>query len=248
MPKFFFEPDSVQGSVVTLTGENARHLIRVLRVKEGDNLILCDGNRCDYDATVKSVSKDSLEAYLIKKYENPAEPQIEITLFQGLPKGDKLSYIVEKAVEAGVGEIAPVSLKRCVVKADKKDFVKKAERLCKVSEAAAKQSNRGCIPKVSNLCSLEEAISRSGTFDLLILPYEGEGQTTLKQVLKRHPGAAHIGIFIGPEGGFDPEEVQELKDAGYYSVTLGPRILRTETAGIAAIFQILYELEQTKSE
>lgn len=243
MPKFFFDPRTVRDGVVTLDGENAKHLIKVLRIREGDGLILCDGASFDYDATVKSVAKDSLEAYLIKKYENPAEPETKITLFQGLPKGDKLSYIVEKAVEAGVCEIAPVLLKRSVARSDKKDFAKKAERYQKIAESAAKQSNRGIIPAVSPLHSLDEVIARRDIFDLLLMPYECEREDSLKNALAACPDAKKIAVIIGPEGGFDEEEVQRLTKAGFRSVSLGTRILRTETAGIASIFQILYEYE-----
>lgn len=243
MPKFFFDPHAIRDGVVTLDGENARHLIKVLRIKEGDGLILCDGEAFDYDATVKSVSKDSLEAYLIKKYENPAEPETKITLFQGLPKGDKLSYIVEKAVEAGVCEIAPVLLKRSVARSDKKDFAKKAERYQKIAESAAKQSNRGVVPAVSELHCLEEVIARKDSFDLLLMPYECEKEHSLKAVLTACAGAKKVALIVGPEGGFDREEAQLLTKAGFRSVSLGTRILRTETAGIASIFQILYEYE-----
>lgn len=243
MPKFFFDPRTIRDGVVTLDGENARHLIRVLRIKEGDGLILCDGEAFDYDATVKSVSKDSLEAYLIKKYENPAEPETKITLFQGLPKGDKLSYIVEKAVEAGVCEIAPVLLKRSVARIGKKDFAKKADRYRKIAESAAKQSNRGVIPTVSALHGLDEVITRKDAFDLLLMPYECEKEHSLKNALMSCPDAKNIAVIIGPEGGFDGEEAQLLTKAGFRSVSLGTRILRTETAGIASIFQILYEYE-----
>ncbi len=243
MPKFFFDPGTVRDGIVTLDGENARHLIKVLRIKEGDGLILCDGDAFDYDATVKSVSKDCLEAYLIKKYENPAEPATKITLFQGLPKGDKLSYIVEKSVEAGVCEVAPVLLKRSVAKSNKKDFAKKADRYRKIAESAAKQSNRGIIPTVSELHSLDEVILRRDAFDLLLMPYECEKDASLKSALSSCPNAKNVAVIIGPEGGFDEEEAQLLTKAGFCSVSLGTRILRTETAGIASIFQILYEYE-----
>lgn len=243
MPKFFFDSRSVRDGVVTLDGENAKHLIKVLRIREGDGLILCDGEAFDYDATVKSVARDSLEAYLIKKYENPSEPKTKITLFQGLPKGDKLSYIVEKAVEAGVCEIAPVLLKRSVARSGKKEFAKKAERYQKIAESAAKQSNRGVIPPVSALHCLDEVIARKDAFDLLLMPYECEKEHSLKNALTSCPDAKNIAVIIGPEGGFDEEEAKLLTEAGFRSVSLGARILRTETAGIASIFQILYQYE-----
>ena len=243
MPKFFFDSSKIQDGVVALEGENARHLLKVLRVKVGDGLILCDGEAFDYDATVKSISKDSLEVYLIKKYENSSEPRTKITLFQGLPKGDKLSYIVEKAVEAGIYEITPVLMKRSVARSDKIEFAKKAARFQKIAESAAKQSNRGIIPQINGLHSLGEAIAGRESFDLLLMPYECERDQTLKKVLRCWPNADKIAVFIGPEGGFDQEEADTLIKAGFHPVSLGPRILRTETAGIASIFEILYEYE-----
>ncbi len=243
MPKFFFDPRTARDGMVTLEGENAKHLLKVLRVREGDGLILCDGESFDYDATVQSVSKDSLTVYLHRKYENAAEPKTQITLFQGLPKGDKLSYIVEKAVEAGVCEIAPVLMKRSVARSDKKEFARKAERYQKIAEAAAKQSNRGKIPTFSGLHELRDVIARTGEFDLTLLPYECETEHSLKNVLRTFPDAGRIAVIIGPEGGFDEEEVTLLSNAGFRSVSLGTRILRTETAGIASVFQILYEYE-----
>ncbi len=243
MPKFFFDPANIKNGTVLLEGENARHLLKVLRVREGDGLVLCDGNAFDYDATVKSVEKDCLTVYLIKKYENSAEPAVKITLFQGLPKGDKLSYIAEKAVEAGVCEIAPVLMKRSVARSDKKEFAKKLERYQKIAEAAAKQSNRGVIPVFSGLHTIQDVQNRAEEFDLLLLPYECEQEHSLKKILKTAPEAKRIAVIIGPEGGFDEEEVQALRESGFCSVSLGTRILRTETAGIAAVFQMLYEYE-----
>ncbi len=243
MPKFFFDPRTARDGIVTLEGENAKHLLKVLRVREGDGLILCDGESFDYDATVRSVGKDSLEVYLTKKYENPAEPNIRITLFQGLPKGDKLSYITEKAVEAGVCEVAPVLMKRSVARSDKKEFAKKVQRYQKIAESAAKQSNRGKIPVFSGLHDLKDVVARVGEFDLALLPYECESEHSLKNTLRAFPDARRIAVIIGPEGGFDGEEVDLLCDAGFRSVSLGTRILRTETAGIASLFQILYEYE-----
>ncbi len=243
MPKFFFDPSTARDGIVTLEGENAKHLLKVLRVREGDGLILCDGEAFDYDATVQSVGKECLTVYLHRKYENSAEPKTKITLFQGLPKGDKLSYIVEKAVEAGVCEIAPVLMKRSVARSDKKEFTKKEERYLKISEAAAKQSNRGKIPVFSPLHELKDVIARAGEFDLALVPYEGETTCSIKQVLKSFPDARSIAVIIGPEGGFAEEEVSLLCEAGFHSVSLGTRILRTETAGIASVFQILYEYE-----
>ncbi len=243
MPKFFVESHDVGESSVILTGENMHHLINVLRKTKGDEITVCDKSGYDYKCVITEIEKEQVILDITDKMGSISEPQVKISLFQGLPKGDKLSLICEKCVEAGVFEIYPVAMARSVVKLSKKDFEKKRERVMKVSSSAAKQSGRGIIPEVHGLLDFNEALMLLKEFELVVFPYEEEKQTTLKSVIKDFKGKK-IAVIIGPEGGFAREESEKLTSLNIKPVTLGSRILRTETAPIATIFNILYELEQ----
>lgn len=243
MPKFFVDENAVSDTSVELRDENMHHLIKVLRKNKGDHITVCDKSGFDYECVIKEIEKDCVILEIEDKFGSVSEPDIEITLFQGLPKGDKLSLIVEKCVEAGVNSVIPVSMARSVVKLSAKDFLKKKERLMKVSQSAAKQSGRGIIPEVGDLINFSEMKKMLDSFELVVFPYEEEKGTTLKNIIRGFAGKK-IAVIIGPEGGFAESEVNELKELGIKPVTLGKRILRTETAGIATVFNILYELEQ----
>lgn len=243
MPKFFVEESAVSETSVILEGENMHHLINVLRKQKGDALTVCDSSGFDYECDISEIKKDCVILEINNKLGNTSEPKLKITLFQGLPKGDKLSFIVEKGVEAGVYAVAPVSMARSVVKLSKKDFEKKKDRLNKISASASKQSGRGIVPEVNGLIDFKEMLSKLLEFDLVVFPYEEETEITLKSVIKNFKGE-NLAVIIGPEGGFSKEEAQAIKDLNITPVTLGKRILRTETAGIATVFNILYELEQ----
>lgn len=242
MPKFFVEPEEIAEKMY-LTGDNFHHAAKVLRLKCEDKITLCDGSSTDYEAEITDVLSDKLELSIINTFQNDREPGIEITLFQGLPKGDKMSLICEKCVEAGVFKIVPVALKRCVVKLTSKEYEKKRERLSKIMLSASKQSGRGKVAEIESLISFDEMIKRISEYDLFLFPYELEDENTLKERIRGFAGKT-IGIVIGPEGGFSSEESEKIIGAGGKSLSLGRRILRTETAGMATIFNILYELEQ----
>ncbi len=240
MPKFFVEPYDVDEKIY-LTGDNYHHCINVLRLREGDKITVCDGSLKDYEAEISEILSDRAVCEIISETENDREPSVSISLFQGLPKGDKMSLICEKCVEAGVFDIFPVALKRCVVKLDKKDYQKKRERLSKIILSASKQSGRGIVPEIHSLCSFDEMIAKIKDYDLFLFPYELEEEVSLKSKIKDFKGKT-IALVIGPEGGFSTEEAEKLISSGAVSVSLGKRILRTETAGMATIFNILYEL------
>lgn len=242
MPKFFVNAENISDSKAYIDGDNARHLKKVLRVSVGDLVTLCDGKGTDYNTVVAEIGENGIVCDITSVCSNENEPKTKISLFQGLPKGDKFSYIVEKCVEAGVFEITPVELKNCVVKSTKKDYEKKVDRLRKVSEAASKQSGRGIIPEIHSLVNLDELIKKKEEFDLLLFPYELAKDTTIKKPLKEFKGEK-IAVIIGPEGGFSEKEANILIENGFVAVSLGKRILRTETAGAAAVFNIIYELE-----
>ena len=241
MPKFFVSPEDISDEII-LKGDNYHHAANVLRLKKGEEITVCDGSGNDYTAVISKISDGEMICGVTDFSKNAGEPEIKITLFQGVPKGDKLSLICEKCVEAGVYEIISVDLTRCVSKITKKDFEKKRERLSKISLSAAKQSKRGRVPRIGELVTLDEMLSVKNGYDLFLFPYELEETTSLKQVIRGFKGKT-IALVIGPEGGFSPDEAERITEAGITPVSLGKRILRTETAGMAAIFNILYELE-----
>lgn len=237
MPRFFISPSAVNGKTACIEGEDVSHIGRVLRMRTGDEITLCDGSCNDYFCIISEITKNQIICNIIKEEKNTAEPSCRITLFQGVPKGSKMDIIVQKCVEAGVFEIIPVMTKRVVAKGDIK-----AERLNKISEEAAKQAGRGIIPKVRDAVTFDEAIRMAGNFDLAIIPYEEEREISLKSILRgKTPG--NVAVIIGPEGGFEQSEVAQAISSGLCSVTLGKRILRTETAGLAVISNITYEYE-----
>ncbi len=240
MHKFFVDPSSVEADIIKIGGEDSHHISRVLRLKEDDEVIVCDKNGIDYYCSVKSIEKDEVTVWILKKEVSKTEPPIEITLYQGVPKGDKLETVIQKCVELGAVAIVPVAMKRSV--AIIKDKEKKQIRMQRIAMEAAKQCGRAKIPEVLQTMSFKEAIVHSNMCDLKILPYEAENELSLKTVLKNNEKAKKIAVFIGPEGGFDDEEVSIAKDNGFEIVTLGPRILRTETAPLACISAIMYEI------
>lgn len=235
MPKFFTKPDSIFQNNIKITGEDVSHISKVLRMSKGDSIIVCDGSGNDYDAQITSISKTEVTAEIIRKYQCTAEPELKITLFQALPKQGKMEYIIQKNVELGITEFVPVYTKRCIAKP-----TNKTERWQKIAESAAKQSGRGIIPKVFPTVSFEQAIDLMSKSDLAIMPYECEEKVHLKSLLTSK-NAKSISIFIGPEGGFDISEIKYATDNGIKTVTLGKRILRTETASLAVLPIILYE-------
>lgn len=243
LPKFFVKKDQLAAGNVTIVGGDAVHLTKVLRLTAGDGIILCDGQGMDYEAEIAAVSKDGVSCSIVRSYPCDTEPKIQITLFQGVPKASKMEYIIQKCTELGIVQIVPVMTKRTVVKLeDAKSEKKKLERWNKISAESVKQCGRGRIPEVSPVMSVSEVSACAADFDLMIVAYEEETEKTLKQVLRGVKKPMKIGIIIGPEGGFEPEEVQAFMSAGAESVTLGKRILRTETAGHTVLTAVMYEL------
>ncbi len=242
MPKFFIEKHQIVDGVATLDGENVNHLAKVLRAKPGDEIILCDGEGTDFDARLLTVSRESVTAEIINTYPARTEPKVQVTLYQGLPKQGKMEWIIEKCTEMGISCIVPVEMERSVVKLSGDQGDKKQARWAKTAEAAAKQCGRGRIPEVLPPVKLS-SLKQEDLPEFLLLPYENENSRTVRQVLTENR-ATTVGIFIGPEGGFADSEVAFLESLGAKSVTLGPRILRTETAGLAALTVLLYEWDE----
>jgi 16S rRNA (uracil1498-N3)-methyltransferase len=242
MSRFFVKPEQISGDKVVIVGEDAKHIGTVLRMRKDEKITVCDGQSIDYDCIIIEIYKDSVEAKILDKQVNKAEPIIKVKLYQALPKLDKMEFIIQKCVELGIDEIIPVVSKRTIVKIEEpKKGEKKLERWNKISEAAAKQSMRGKIPQVSEIISFAQALKQAQLLDGAIIPYENERQTTLKTFAQNFKGRT-IGVFIGPEGGFEQEEVLMAQKIGIQAVTLGNRILRTETAGLATVSNIIYEL------
>ena len=230
MIRFFIE--NISDNNYTLKGEDAHHAIKSLRVKIGENIILCDKNSFEHICKVEKISKDEVLLSAIKSQKNTSESNIKITLYQALTKNDKMDLVVQKSVELGVFKIVPIETSRCISKPSEKSISKKIERWQKIAKEAAKQSGRGIIPNISSPLKLDEAISKIKDYDKSLVFYENGGEK-IKNSLKTYD--KNISIFIGPEGGFETEEIDKLKSFGATISTLGTRILRTETASLAAI-------------
>ena len=243
MPKFFVTQDKITENQIIIDTEDVAHISRVLRLGIGDHVTVCDSQGTDYETEIAEMEQKQIVCSITEKRASESEPNIKVTLFQGLPKASKMEYIIQKTTELGISEIVPVKLSRCVVKIDnKKDEKKKLDRWQKISEAAAKQSGRGIVPQISEIMTLDEVIKSSKEFDLFFVPYECEEQKTLKEVLLSRSDIKTVGFIIGPEGGFDPAETEKLRENGIDTVTLGKRILRTETAGEAVLAMTMYEI------
>lgn len=246
MHRFFIKKESILNDCITVLGEDVQHIARVLRLQNGDKIVLCDGEGTDYLTAIESMDKNSISTIVIAKEASKGEPDIDVVLYQGIPKATKMDLIIQKCTEMGVKRIVPVSTVRTIVKLESgKDEKKKVERWTKIAEEAAKQSGRGIIPSIDMPMTLSEAIKDAAKLDTVIVPYELEGSLSIKEALSKYKGR-RIGFFIGPEGGFEPSEIEKAKEMGAVPVTLGKRILRTETAGVAVLTSIMYEYDQMK--
>ena len=231
MPRFFIDYTPAVGGEAVIEGADARHIGGALRMTPGESLTLCDGRGTDYACTVTEVEKERVTLSVDAATPSSSEPSLAVTLYMGLPKGDKMELIIQKAVELGVTAIVPVAMSRCIVKLDGKDAAKKQARWQKIAAEAAGQSGRGIIPAVETPILWKTALSRFET-ERTLLCYEGGGQPIGQLVT---PAATAVSLVVGPEGGFDPAEVEAVTAVGGRIATLGPRILRCETAPMAAI-------------
>lgn len=243
MPKFFIDPDAIEGSRVCINGEAAHHMLHVLRVGLGESILLCDGQQTDYDCLVEKIHPKglSLSLSIQKTSVCRTEPGVQVVLYQAWPKSDKMDWIVQKCVELGIHEIVPVITTRTVARPG--DLTAKTARYQRIAEAAAGQSMRGIIPRVHSLVKFEDALCFADPEVLWLVAYENEQHRTIKNVLNAGR-AQSIGLWIGPEGGFTEAETEALRACRAEVVTLGRRILRTETAGMAALTQVLCVLEE----
>ncbi len=231
MPHFF---EKVNGDEVEITGENLKHIVGALRMKAGEKLTLCDDG-INYNCELISAEKDKAVARVLSKEKNSSEPDVSVTIYQCMPKGDKLELVIQKAVELGVSKIVPVLSSRCVSRPDDKRAKKKNERYNKIALSACEQSGRGKKVEVAEMIDFNTAVKQAGDYDLCVLFYEGGGKP-IREIVKTQK---NICVFIGPEGGFSDNEIEALKQIGAEVATLGKRILRTETAPLAALVSIL---------
>lgn len=243
MPKFFVPKENIKDDKIYITSEDVAHIKKVLRLGVGDMLSLCDGAGNDFLAKISQIYDKEIICEIFSRKKSDTEPNISVTLIQGIPKGSKMEYIIQKTTELGIEKIIPCKMSRCVSKIEnQKDEMKKNQRWQKISEEASKQSGRGIIPKIENSATLKEVIELVKDFDIVFAPYECEEENKLKDVLKAYKSPKKVAFIIGPEGGFDLEEIQLLKESKIKTVTLGKRILRTETAGEAVLSMIMYEI------
>lgn len=245
MYQFFVEPEQIQGTRITITGKDVNHIKNVLRMKKGEEISVSSGNDGkEYRCGIEELLEDEIICTLRFVKEEALELPSKVYLFQGLPKADKMELIIQKAVELGVYQVIPVSCKRAVVKLDEKKEKSKLQRWQGIAEAAAKQSKRGIIPEVKNVMTMKEAIAYSKDMEVKMIPYElARGMEETKRMIGSLKPGENIAIFIGPEGGFEEAEVNSALEYGIVPITLGKRILRTETAGMTVLSWIMYQLE-----
>ena len=245
MHRFFAEPDQIGEKEIVITGADVNHIRNVLRMRTGEEVLIADGRGAEYRCKLTDLSENEVRAQILWKLDGNAELASAVTLFQGLPKSDKMDLIVQKCVELGVDRIVPVSTKRAVVKLDAKKEQTRLKRWNTISESAAKQSGRGVIPEVSGVMSFGKALEEAKKLDVLLIPYErAEHMAETRRVMGEIRPGQSVGVFIGPEGGFEESEVEEAVAAGARAITLGRRILRTETAGLAVMAMLGYLLEE----
>lgn len=246
MHRFYVTTDQIKGDHITITGSDFNHIKNVLRMKQGDEIVICNGQGKDCYCIIDKVSEGVITAKIESEKDTGTELKQKITLFQGMPKKDKMELIIQKAVELGVYEIIPVMTKRVVVKLeDKKKEDKKLERWQSIAEEAAKQSGRGIIPKVRPVQSYKEAIASAKQLGMGIVPYENaSGMGKTKDLMSSMSKYDSIGVFIGPEGGFEESEIELALQNQIHPITLGKRILRTETAGLAVLSMMVLMLEE----
>lgn len=246
MYRFFVEPEQVGEKEITITGSDVNHIKNVLRMKPEETILISSGENLEYTCYIRELKEEEIIAHIMYVQESGYELPSRLYLFQGLPKSDKMELIIQKAVELGVHEIIPVASKRAVVKLDEKKEEKKRTRWQAISESAAKQSKRMYVPEVKKVMSFSQAVEYAGQLDVVLVPYElAKGMGETREIIGQIKKGQSVGIFIGPEGGFEEAEVElAVEKANAKAVTLGKRILRTETAGLTVLSILMFTLEE----
>lgn len=242
--RIFTSPGNIEEKYIRITDKgDIKHMVKVMRLKPGDKVDVSDGSKWEYETVIDEIYDDEVILSIVDKQAFAREPELMVTLFQGIPKAGKMETIIQKCVELGVYSIVPVFMDRTVV-VEKGNFGKKLERWQKISDEAVKQCKRGIIPEVQNQVKFKDMLPMLGDYDLVLFPYENEENLTIKDCLRSlNTKPQTVAIIIGPEGGFSDKEAEALDGAGTAKVTLGKTILRTETAGMAALAMTMYELE-----
>lgn len=246
MHHFFVRPEQISGKEAYIEGPDWNHAANVLRVRPGEQVLLSVGEDWDYLCTVREVDRAGQRVLLSVLEENRdiRELPVKISLYQGLPKSDKMELIIQKAVELGAARVIPVETARCVVKLDRKKAESKRSRWQAISESAAKQSGRSVIPEVAMPMPFAAALKEAADSDIRLIPYENaEGMERTRRILESVVPGQKIAVFIGPEGGFEETEIRQAEEAGFEAVTLGKRILRTETAGFVVLSLLMAQTE-----
>lgn len=245
MYKFFVEPEQIVEDTVFITGEDVNHIVHVLRMKKGEQVLVSTSNDREYLCEITALEEEAVQLKLLDVYGSNRELPIEVTLYQALPKGDKMETVIQKMVELGAVRIVPVVTKRCVVQLDQKKAAKKVARWNAISEAAAKQSKRNKIPEVMMPMSFAEALFDAKKLEAALIPYENaEGMEQARCMVDGAAKKRSLGIFIGPEGGFTEQEIEKSQQNGVKPISLGHRILRTETAGMMLMSVIMFATDQ----
>lgn len=245
MYHFFAKNDNVSEEHILIVGEDVNHIKNVLRMKNGEEVIISDEDGNDYNCEIDTLDDEAVKMKIRFRYATGHELPSKIYLFQGLPKNDKMELIIQKCVELGVYEVIPVATKRAIVKLDKKKEESKIKRWQSISESAAKQSKRSVIPEIKSVMNLKEAFEYGKDIDILLMPYENaKGMAETRRIINEIKPGMSVGIFIGPEGGFDESEVEFALEKNALPITLGKRILRTETAGMTVMSVLMYNLEE----
>ena len=249
MRKFFVENKNIilSENKILIDGDDVNHIRNVLRLELGTKIKICDKeNLKNYVSEITKINTDNIECLILEEFESETEKNVELHIFQGLPKADKMELIIQKGTELGISKYVPVKLSRCIVKLDGKDEIKKIDRWQKISEAAAKQSGRDLVPEITNLKSIKEVSELIKEYDLFLVAFEEEKENSIKNELLKIKDTLDnykIAVLVGPEGGLQKDEVSYLEENGAKVITLGNRILRTETVAMYIASVIMYELE-----
>ena len=246
MYRFFVEPSQIKDNQICINGSDVNHIKNVLRMKLKEEILISSGEDKEYTCYIEEIGEEEILAHIMYVQEAGYELSSKIYLFQGLPKSDKMELIIQKAVELGVHQVIPVASKRAVVKLDKKKEEKKLTRWQAISESAAKQSKRMYVPEITNVMNFKQAVDYAKELDVVLFPYElADGMKKTKEIISQINRGQSVAIFIGPEGGFEESEVELAKEeADAQVITLGKRILRTETAGLTVLSILMYTLEE----
>lgn len=245
MPKFFTARENISNNTIIIDSEDAKHIKKVLRLKLGDEITVCDGRGIDYTAIIRETENNRILCDIKDSRKCNTEPNINVTLYQGIPKSTKMDYIIQKTTELGIKRIVPAILSRCVVKLENSTAEKKkVERWQKISYEAAKQSGRGVVPEIAMPMHIDDIIEELKDYDLCFVPYECEQESRLRDLIENAGEVKNVAFLVGPEGGIDITEIEKLKLAGIKTITLGKRILRTETAGEAVLAMLMYGLNE----